>query len=114
MTEIITIITSKPDWKTKINKPAIVNNWKQELQQQGVSNTVLERVIELLKKSTESNEYEQEDTYEWHLEVGAAPAEIWKGSTNYECANGCECMICAGEEHLAESLEDYAEDDEEY
>mmetsp|Transcript_3299 Transcript_3299/g.3613 ORF Transcript_3299/g.3613 Transcript_3299/m.3613 type:complete len:494 (+) Transcript_3299:73-1554(+) len=108
MSEIITTITSKPDWENKINDAAIVNKWEEELQQQGVSNVILERVIELLKKSTASNEYEGEDEYEWHLELGADCDDIWTG------CKSCECMICAGEEHLARSLEDYEEDDEDY
>eukprot|EP01040_Poterioochromonas_malhamensis_P007192 gene7192-7763_t len=59
MSEIITTITSKPDWENKINDAAIVNKWEEELQQQGVSNVILERVIELLKKSTASNEMQE-------------------------------------------------------
>eukprot|EP01040_Poterioochromonas_malhamensis_P016824 gene16824-19196_t len=55
MSEIITTITSKPDWETKINDTTIVNKWKEELQQQGISETILNNVIQLLKKSKESN-----------------------------------------------------------
>ncbi len=113
MSEIITTITSKPDWETKINDTTIVNKWKEELQQQGISETILNNVIQLLKKSKESNIIEGKDRsgeeynrYKWHLEIGCTP-DIWSG------CKGCECMICSEDETLPERLEDAIEYDSE-
>lgn len=74
MSEIIDIITQKPQWQTKINDEIIVSKWKEELQVQGISSTVLDKAIELLKKSQiQKKNY---DSYKWHLEIGA-DAKIW-------------------------------------
>eukprot|EP01040_Poterioochromonas_malhamensis_P014359 gene14359-15886_t len=59
MSEIITIITSKPNWQTKINNYTIGKQWKQELQEQGISETVFDIAMELLRRSISLNEYNQ-------------------------------------------------------
>lgn len=76
MSEIISIILSKPEWQTKINDSTIVNKWIEELQQQGISDTVLNCIIELLKKSTITSDYQIEDEYQWHLELGVEAGDI--------------------------------------
>ncbi len=94
---MINIITQKPHWQTKINDAIIVSKWKEELQAQGISATVLDKTIELLKKSQiQRNHY---DSYDWHLEIGADP-KIWRGCQN------CECLICSEEEYLLRQHED--------
>eukprot|EP01040_Poterioochromonas_malhamensis_P015737 gene15737-17670_t len=108
MSEIINVITAKPEWQTKINDVKIVTKWKEELQAQGIPANVLNKAIELIKKSqTEVQKYSEDSSYKWHIEVGFDP-DIWTGCQD------CECMICSGDENLADELEDYEEDDEDY
>jgi hypothetical protein len=109
MTELLQIITSKPEWELKIKDKKIVDKWRAELAQQNVSNGVITKIFELLNKSlTKEKEFEQEDTYKWNLQVGVSPNDIWTTQCD------CECMVCQGEEHLENELEDYDEDDEDY
>jgi hypothetical protein len=112
MSGIIEAITTKPDWQQKIKDPVITKKWRTELQQQGITDSVYEKALELLIKSTKEpeNDYndDPETPFKWHLDVGVRSTEVW--TTRCEC----ECMICAGEEHLANELEDYEEGDEEY
>lgn len=110
MSEIINVITAKPEWQTKINDETIVAKWKEELEAQGIPANVLDKAIELLKKSSgtpKTREFDDEAEYPWHIQVGAGP-EIWSGCRE------CGCMICSEDEHLAQQLEDYEEDDEDY
>eukprot|EP01040_Poterioochromonas_malhamensis_P013203 gene13203-14492_t len=82
MSDIITSITSKPYWMIKIHNSTIVKKWKEELQQQGISEATLKLAIQLLKKSTLSmskGDYEYDDEYDWHLELGASAEELWTG-----------------------------------
>ncbi len=105
MSEIITIITQKPQWQTKIHDAKIVSKWKNELRAQEISGTVLDKAMELLKKSQVENYYG--DIYKWHIEVGAAPS-IWRGCQR------CNCMICSEQEYLLRERNHYDENDEEY
>eukprot|EP01040_Poterioochromonas_malhamensis_P005933 gene5933-6378_t len=108
MSEIINSIIQKPLWQTKIKDATIVSKWKEELQAQGISATVLDKTIELLKKSqVEKNEDYYDATYEWHIEIGADP-RIWRG------CQSCECLICSEQEYLLRGVQDYDEGDEEY
>jgi hypothetical protein len=113
MSAIIEAITSKPHWQLKIKDSSITKKWRKELHQQGITDNVYEKTLELLVKSTkepEKNDWYDGPTppFKWHLDVGARADEVW----NTRCE--CECMICAGEEHLTLGLEEYEEDDEEY
>ena len=108
MTEVLKIITDKPAWQGKLNDVTITNKWREELNAQGIPNPVVDKIFQLLQKSLNKTEYEQEDSYEWHLEVGADPGTLWPTSCD------CKCQICEGEEHLEQWLEDYEEGDEDY
>ncbi len=89
MSELINIITSKPDWSNKINDTTIVKKWSKELQKQQINKTILQLVIELLKDSTHSEEYDDSDIYKWVVELGVHPNEF---SIAKEC--DCKCDIC--------------------
>eukprot|EP01040_Poterioochromonas_malhamensis_P016530 gene16530-18780_t len=111
MSEIINVITAKPEWQTKINDETIVAKWKEELGAQGIPANVLDKAIELLKQPKEKPKeiYREGGNYPWHIEVGADP-DIWTGCRD------CECMICTDNESLPYQLELEAdeEDDEDY
>lgn len=91
MTEIIKIITSKPDWSTKINDAKIVNKWCTELKSQGLNETVFQLIIEMLKQSNKQYDYDDDDSYNWIVELGVKPNEF---SIVDKCK--CECKVCAG------------------
>eukprot|EP01040_Poterioochromonas_malhamensis_P016529 gene16529-18779_t len=71
MSEIINVITAKPEWQTKINDETIVAKWKEELGAQGIPANVLDKAIELLKKSSgtpNEKKFYDDSAYPWHIE----------------------------------------------
>lgn len=96
MTELINLITNKPNWQNKITDKKIVNKWRQELAAQNVNEAVLDLVIDLLKnyKKVDTKDYTEENNYEWVLDIGIDPLEY---SIAKEC--NCKCNVCQGCEY---------------
>jgi len=93
MTELINIITSKPDWSTKINNKSIVEKWSTELLKQDVDPIILTLVIKLLQNYKSESEYDDCDDYKWALKLGTHPDDF---SLAKDCK--CKCKICEGAE----------------
>lgn len=90
---VVNAITSKPDWKTKINKKATYNKWKKESIQLGESELIVEFALDYLKYlSTKSSGqiYEDDDNYDWICNVKSDPNIVCAG--NFQC--NCECYFC--------------------
>ena len=106
MAELINIITKKPGWEKKITKPDIVKKWKNELKSQGVNEKFLNIVIELLNeyKTKKSKEYDQEDKYNWTINLGVDPIDL-KIECGYNC-DKCDCDICQDNLYPGESDSD--------
>jgi hypothetical protein len=113
MTAIIAAITAKLEWEKKIKDEKIVTKWREEFTGQGVAERTLDLVLQLLTKSAQPKkgpkDYYEEDEFPWHLQIGESPSAIWK-----EPCRNCKCMICQGEEYLANQLDDYEEESEDY
>lgn len=85
MTDIITNITGKKDWKTKSKDEKIVSKWKKELIQQGGKAEYIDIAIDVAHSIIdEKKEYEHLD---WHLRYCINPDKI-----KIKCK--CECNIC--------------------
>ena len=106
MSHLISLITNKPDWQTKINNKAIVSKWKAELLTQSISSFVVDKVIELLQKNiqTGAKEYEDDDEYNWVLPIGHSAEQLGLGCLD------CDCQICKEYEHY--DPDDYEDEDE--
>jgi len=91
MADLINIITSKPNWETKITDAKIVKKWKSELVQQNVNEIYLDLVIDLLKQYQKSkeNEYEDDCDYDWVVELGVNANDI---GIARDCK--CVCNVC--------------------
>lgn len=90
---IINAISSKPDWKTKINKKLTYNKWKKESIQLGESEPIVEFALDYLKYLSTKNSnqtYEDDDNYDWICNVKSNPNEVCAG--NFQC--NCECYFC--------------------
>ncbi|XWV26811.1 hypothetical protein QJ857_gp0240 [Tupanvirus soda lake] len=108
MAQLLNIITNKPNWETKIIDPKIVKKWRMELTAQSVNPKVLDLVIELLADYKKIKEREHnindDDKFEWVLDVGINPKEY---SIVDQC--NCKCNVCKGEEYKDQS--DYSDED---
>jgi len=107
MTELISLITAKPNWENKINDVTIVNKWKDELKTQGVKSIFLDLVIDLLRnyKNSHNKHYNDIDSYQWVIDIDNDQNEFGIAD---EC--DCQCNICQGKEYLDDS--DYESFDE--
>lgn len=101
MTELINIITSKPNWSEKINNIEITTKWRGELIQQGINEKYLDLVIDLLK-NYKTKEYKEDDTYEWVIDIHVNPNEC---SIVDDCK--CKCKVCR-----AWNIDEISDDDE--
>ena len=99
MAEIIESIQSKPNWSSKKHNTQIVSKWYEELKEQGLNESVLRLVIDLLKQSADSNSYGDFSEYNWGIELGIKPTEL---SIVNECQ--CKCKVC--NEHVQKSDSD--------
>lgn len=105
--QLITDITSKPNWSEKILDQKIVSKWKSELSKQHIKPMFLDLIIELLKKYPDAKDktnYDDEP-YRWLMDLNIDPKEFGIASI---CK--CKCRICQGAE-IGMSEEDDDETD---
>lgn len=103
MAELLTLITSKPNWQTKINDPKILKKWLAEFSQQNINPVVLDLVISLLKQADQvkNTTFNDDESYDWVLQLSVDPKQISL------CDCECKCKICQGRE----LEEDYPDSD---
>jgi Protein of unknown function (DUF4246) len=103
MSEIITQITAKPNWRSKIVDNNISSKWIRELCEAGFDHNYVFNVIEILKKYADyidntNQKYDDElEVYDWFLKTNFDVSEI-VGPT--KCI--CNCLVCQGEEYKLE------------
>ncbi len=86
--EMISAITKKRDWDTKILDPKISGKWKREFEIQGAKMEIVNKVFELLVLSMDEDKFQGDNEYQWILDITVDPNEI-----GLKC-NGCECKRC--------------------
>jgi hypothetical protein len=112
MTELIKIILEKNEWQTKINNEEIVQTWRTEVIDQGISLQVFECTLDLLKsyKKSSENVYESmDDEFNWDVRLGVSV----ENDMEFQC--DCRCACCQdgwnADDEEEEDFEEY--DDEE-
>jgi hypothetical protein len=116
--DIIKSITDKYDWSEKINNPKITDKWKKELHTNyGISNNVVNTIINLLKKYEHNETVDEKDEIDEHGYGYEVNYSRWKHTriyVNYSSHLGfkcnCSCQICSGDER--DNDDDYDEDDD--
>ena len=107
MAELIKIILAKPDWETKMNDNDIIEKWRVEVAAQGISDSVFNCTLELLKSYntiTKIHYEDDDDTYQWDVRLGVSMQELeWK------CE--CNCSKCV-DGHNGGETEDSEEDND--
>lgn len=90
MAELIDLIKSKPKWQEKINNPAIVQKWKDELNDTyDLPPSVVDTAIHMLKNWGKDNT--NPENFEWITRVVVTAEEL-----GIECK--CSCKVCSGYE----------------
>ena len=102
MTELINLITSKPNWESKIDDKKIIKKWTAELSALGVSGKVMDLVLELLRDyESRAQQYSDMDaTYPWPLSIKVSNKE-------YSIAADCDCLCNVCQECEYKDRSDY-------
>lgn len=108
MTEIISCITSKKNWESKIDDIEITKKWRSELKDSG-NDKYLDIVLDLLKlyKNKKSKKYNNNDSYDWIIKLDVYPKDLNIGDCD------CDCPICSEEEYRVYNEGDIIDSDSE-